>query len=50
MILSFQTHTQVLASSIDPGSTCTVKLLNIRTPKKFAIITRKFEQDGFIKE
>ena len=25
----------------------TVKLLNIRTPKKFAVITLKFEQDGF---
>ena len=28
----------------------TVKILNIRTPKKFAVITLKFEQDGFTKE
>ena len=25
----------------------TVKILNIRTPKKFAVITLKFKQDGF---
>ena len=25
----------------------TVKILNVRTPKKFAVITQKFEQDGF---
>ena len=25
----------------------TVKLLKIRTPEKFAVITLKFEQDGF---
>ena len=24
----------------------TVKILNIRTPQKFAVITLKFEQDG----
>ena len=28
----------------------TVKFLNIRTPKKCAIITLKVEQDGFTKE
>ena len=28
----------------------TIKLLNIRTPKKFAVIPLKFEQDGFTKE
>ena len=28
----------------------TIKILNIRTPKKFAVITLKFEQDGFTKE
>ena len=28
----------------------TVKLLNVRTPQKFAVITLKFEQDGFTKE
>ena len=26
---------------------CTVKYLNIRTPKKFAVITLKFKKDGF---
>ena len=25
----------------------TVKILNIRTPKTFAVITLKFEKDGF---
>ena len=28
----------------------TEKFLNIRTPKTFAVITLKFEQDGFAKE
>ena len=28
----------------------TVKLLNILTPQKFAVITLKFEQDGFTVE
>ena len=28
----------------------TVKILNIRTPQKFAVITLKFELDGFTKE
>ena len=28
----------------------TVKILNIRTPQTFAVITLKFEQDGFTKE
>ena len=28
----------------------TLKILNIRTPKIFAVITLKFEQDGFTKE
>ena len=28
----------------------TVKILNIRTPKKFAVITIKSKQDGFTKE
>ena len=28
----------------------TVKILNIRTPKTFAVITLKFEQDGFTEE
>ena len=28
----------------------TVKILNIRTPKKFAVITLKYEQYGFTKE
>ena len=28
----------------------TVKILNIRTPKKFAVITLKFEQNVFTKE
>ena len=28
----------------------TVKILNIWTPQKFAVITLKFEQDGFTKE
>ena len=27
-----------------------VKILNIRTPKKFAVITLKFKQDGFTEE
>ena len=27
--------------------TYAVKILNIRTPEKFAVITLKFEQDGF---
>ena len=30
--------------------TPTIKILNIRTPKTFAVITLKFEQDGFTKE
>ena len=29
------------------SSTCTVKILKIRTPEKFAVITLKFNQDGF---
>ena len=29
---------------------CTAKILSIRTPKKFAVITLKFKQDGFTKE
>ena len=29
---------------------CTVKSLNIRTPEKFAVITLRFEQDGFTEE
>ena len=28
----------------------TVKILNVQTPKKFAVITLKFEQDGFTEE
>ena len=28
----------------------TVKILNILTPQKFAVITLKFEQDGFTKK
>ena len=28
----------------------TIKILNIRTPKKFAVITLKFEQDGYTEE
>ena len=28
----------------------TIKILNIRTPQKFAVITLKFEQDDFTKE
>ena len=28
----------------------TVKVLKIRTLKKFAVVTRKFEQDGFAEE
>ena len=28
----------------------TVKILNIRTPQTFAVITLKFEQDGFTEE
>ena len=28
----------------------TIKILNIRTPQTFAVITLKFEQDGFTKE
>ena len=28
----------------------TVKFQNIRTPKTFAVITLKFEQDGFTEE
>ena len=28
----------------------TVKILNIRTPKTFAVITLKSEQDGFTRE
>ena len=28
----------------------TIKFLNIRIPKKFAVVTLKFEQDGFTKE
>ena len=30
--------------------TYTVKILNIQTHQKFAVITLKFEQDGFTKE
>ena len=28
----------------------TVKVLNVWTPQKFAVMTLKFEQDGFTKE
>ena len=28
----------------------TIKILNIRTPKKFAVITLKFEQDSFTEQ
>ena len=28
----------------------TIKIVNIQTPKTFAVITLKFEQDGFTKE
>ena len=28
----------------------TIKILNIRTPKKFAVITLKFEQDDYTEE
>ena len=39
--------------TVDPDQTApslTLKILNIRTPKRFAVITLKFEQDGFTKE
>ena len=32
------------------GKTSNVKILNIRIPKKFAVITLKFEQDSFTEE
>ena len=42
-------YTEILENNnILQGST--VKFLNIQTPKKFAVITLKFEQDGFTEE
>ena len=41
---------QTLPKSLRQGPFFTLKILNIRTPKKFAVITLKFEQYGFTEE
>ena len=41
----FLTHVHLASVNLH-----TVKILYIRTPKQFAVITLKFEQDGFTKE
>ena len=40
----------ICPTSLGPEYYCTVNFLNIRTPKKFAVVTLKFKQDGLTKE
>ena len=39
-----------LASVVIPVSSNTVNFLTVQTPQNFAVITLKFEQDGFTKK
>ena len=47
---SFRIFTVCLVDSSDLANLTTVKIQKIRTPKKFAVITLKFEQGGFTVE